>query len=122
MLCERHPRTKTAKTELLPLQMDTKERESTLQSPNREALTEAMDTCALSLKAMGRAMERRRQGSGWLGGTGRCLDKQGVWWRDQSEDGERVDDRKGDEAMVNQGREELALCITPLSWHLSQQI
>ena len=59
---------------------------------------------------------------GWLGGTGRCLDKQGVWWRGQSEDGERVDDRKGDEAMVNQGREELALCITPLNWHLSQQI
>ena len=50
------------------------------------------------------------------------MDKQGVWWRGQSEDGERVDDRKGDGAVVKQGREELALCITPLSWHLSQQI
>ena len=49
------------------------------------------------------------------------MDKQGVWWRGQSQDGERADDRKGDEATVNQGREELALCTTPLGWHLSQQ-
>ena len=49
------------------------------------------------------------------------MDKQGVWQRGQSEDGERADDRKGDEVMVNQGREELALCTTPLGWHLSQQ-
>ena len=75
MLCERHPRTKTAKTELLPLQVDTREMASALQSPNREALREAMDTCALSLKAMGRAMEIEENAGKWAGWEG----QEGVW-------------------------------------------